>query len=941
MTTTSADLAYQHIFESMAATSVSADKTANDPALSTPPSSSSSQSSAQSSSISSLSTRGSSTPDSPTSTPAAPPRRQKSVIAAIFSRSTYSFTPRQRAQRKKQRLDLRRQNSARKRDSVPRTLRPDTTDSIASISRPTAVLSPIIPDAPQKSYSALSNIDERTANITTTSNMATEFQAAIDQAFPVPPSPHHAPRQRQPPQLPAVLNRPRRISSMPGGVSNGQNQKAPQNAFPRRQAQCPPSIPIRQDHYHHQQQLPRGISSHSGPPRQHNARAPSWNSSTSFEAILSSSSTPRPADLATFASNIPQSAPVRHQQQLQPSFDLAAEAEKFTPRPTYATGEQFALLPGNVLELILDELKALHLKPGSDSCASCWTRDVCSIALACRKWTKFARTSLYEHVQIVGCDSPAMKKRHKMLEFPRLALLRRTLRSSQQIAVIVKTLRVPVLTPSMNKDNYYNAVASIIMACPNFERLVALYPAYDHLFNRLFYALSSRNKLRHMDWVLEPASLPTPPARPMSSRGSQLRSRLTPLNIAPTNLNAMQSDAWLDLHSNWSHLTTLNIHALPGGALTPNNLVVQAIAQLPKLKNLFLSNLSHAAFNDEGLMALPALKTLSMTRLNGITGRGISAFANRPESRSITRLDMRHLNIESLAPICRVLATCMSLETLIFVQARAPAMPAEDMFCLMPYAASLSLRSLHWDITTPSDPSRAAPSDVILARSIAAEGFPALRSVRVPADPEGIFQALCRPVERIDLPNDRFRLTSPRAPALRSPPATPTSAKSITGKSPFLASPSTPLPALGGMVTTPISAGPGGSEAFVDARLSSHLVEARILAQARIENARQFPRFFAHVVDEQGRLIEKVAMGGFMGELQSKIEYVLLPDRHATDAAGGLLDMGHILAARDAEISGLDLCTGRWNMMTEAAYDKKDRDRWWHAESPRWTHMEL
>lgn len=63
--------------------------------------------------------------------------------------------------------------------------------------------------------------------------------------------------------------------------------------------------------------------------------------------------------------------------------------------PQAKPNEIFAALPGEVLELILDELKKLHLRPGSESCATCWMRDLCSVTLSSRKWSKFARTSLY------------------------------------------------------------------------------------------------------------------------------------------------------------------------------------------------------------------------------------------------------------------------------------------------------------------------------------------------------------------------------------------------------------------------------------------------------------------------------------------------------------------------------------------------------------------
>lgn len=57
-------------------------------------------------------------------------------------------------------------------------------------------------------------------------------------------------------------------------------------------------------------------------------------------------------------------------------------------------GEIFAKLPGEVLELILGELKKLHLEKPTESCATCWMRDVCSVTLTARKWCKFARVAL-------------------------------------------------------------------------------------------------------------------------------------------------------------------------------------------------------------------------------------------------------------------------------------------------------------------------------------------------------------------------------------------------------------------------------------------------------------------------------------------------------------------------------------------------------------------
>lgn len=58
------------------------------------------------------------------------------------------------------------------------------------------------------------------------------------------------------------------------------------------------------------------------------------------------------------------------------------------------TGDLFAALPEEVLGLILDELKKLHLKPGSTSCATCMMRDLCSVSVSAKKLMKVARVAL-------------------------------------------------------------------------------------------------------------------------------------------------------------------------------------------------------------------------------------------------------------------------------------------------------------------------------------------------------------------------------------------------------------------------------------------------------------------------------------------------------------------------------------------------------------------
>jgi hypothetical protein len=59
------------------------------------------------------------------------------------------------------------------------------------------------------------------------------------------------------------------------------------------------------------------------------------------------------------------------------------------------SNETFAALPVEVLELILEKLKQLHLGAGSTSCTTCWMRDLCNVCLSSRKWAQSARAALY------------------------------------------------------------------------------------------------------------------------------------------------------------------------------------------------------------------------------------------------------------------------------------------------------------------------------------------------------------------------------------------------------------------------------------------------------------------------------------------------------------------------------------------------------------------
>ncbi|KAI1119654.1 hypothetical protein F5Y14DRAFT_10864 [Nemania sp. NC0429] len=591
-------------------------------------------------------------------------------------------------------------------------------------------------------------------------------------------------------------------------------------------------------------------------------------------------------------------------------------------------GELFAALPDEVLSLILQRLKESHLKLGSASCATCMMRDLCAVAVSAKKLLKVARLALYEDIQLVGADSQAQKKRLKISFGSRLVLLRRTLRSNPGIAVLVRSLKAPAVPQGVQPEPYQNLVASVIMACPNFEKLVGPHQNYDFTFSRLFHALSTREQLREIHWTLEPSK--TQKKRRMSNAAPMLNAGNPNYQEAPGDLRPEQSDEFRELHMNWMNLTTLSIHCLPGATLTPVSLLPDILADISSLQSLHLSHLPFTAFNDANLLSLPALQTLTLSHLPGVSSIGLSAFSRRPSSRSIRNFSLHHLDVDSLPTLAQILSNLQSLETFTLVQTHAPILPEGEMIWLFPYLASATLEKLHWDI--PSFASTANMADSILAKSIMAHGFPALRTLRTPADPEGIFQALCKPLEKIDMASDKYRGLIAKAGSSRpkSPPATPTTPR--TPRTPGSDNPKSPFG-----LNFPMD------DQLFPSKVSSNLAQSRLEAQRRLEMARSQPRFTFNLVDEHGKILETKKMAGFMGEVGSPINYCLVPDAGASDESGGLVEISDVLGdgGENLKDGNREGCTGRWNTYSDVVVDKKDRERWWHTERGRWRAVQL
>lgn len=604
-------------------------------------------------------------------------------------------------------------------------------------------------------------------------------------------------------------------------------------------------------------------------------------------------------------------------------------------------GEVFKKLPKEVLDVILKELRKLHLwEKGSQTCATCWMRDACSLVLVSRKWAASATPILYESIWLSGDDPVShIKKTFKLKYGTRLKLLRRSLRKNVALANHVRELKLPdmpeIASTPTEKEAYLDMVASVIMACPNLERLFGLHPLYTQQFTRLNHALSTRTKLTEHVWNM--ASRPDTRRSQESFKKERRRSRyismpekllardqqVAPLFNPPPEIN---SDAdFLELHSNWTNLTTLAIHCSPGGTISPS-LLQQTIGSLPSLTNLALSSLSLIPV--DVLSDLPPLKSLHLSKVS-ILPQDLASFVVSPVGQSLNSLTLSHIPLDSLEFLTRLFSNLKSLTHFSLIQNHAPCLPANTAVFLHPYLASASLRYMTWDILHPDD----GPNDAtrILAASISAGGFPDLRSLKAPCDYEGSLQLVCRPMDRIELPSDKYG----NSRGAHAPDRKDSGISGIVG--------------IGGFTRLGSPEGEMGESGY-----TRSLRAARRTAQARIELARLEPKFRVIVEDwtipAKPRFEARFDVGAYFGTAGCPVVYDLSEDVDGKDSAGmsiedvlvdGQATSPVVSSATACSCSSAGTCDGRWNEWPRESGEKRKRGWALHRERLRWEPVEL
>ena len=453
--------------------------------------------------------------------------------------------------------------------------------------------------------------------------------------------------------------------------------------------------------------------------------------------------------------------------------------QKFTPRVDWPK------LPTSAFECVLDQLRLMHVSTNSASCTTCYMRDLCALQTICRAWELPVQTKLYSNIEILGAEDPLKIKKTRIKYGARLTLLRRTLRSRPMLASLVEGLHVPdpIIPlylanggPNPEYDEYVCLLASVVQACPNLRTFDGFYPFYNHTFDRLTHALSTRLNLKQHVWIIAEND-------DVNERAQKQLAGL---------LDVHQRYEFVQYHHNWSKLETLMLCSPASLGVIEHDLFLSMFRSLPALRHLCVSSFDADDFNNDTLIALPKLRTLRLEECSGITDAGLTKWAASPATIMMENLSLIHQNVVSLITIAKIFAGLIRLRRFSILQTDASPDVPLDMAILQPLLASETLQFMHWDIGEDNSSCRSPTEyenvdlkelkskkglhpNIQLALSIAHRGFPALTHLRAPRDlsSPGVLQSVCRPVSNglILLPADKFSMarmyTAPNSNSLQ------------------------------------------------------------------------------------------------------------------------------------------------------------------------------
>ncbi|KAF2745204.1 hypothetical protein M011DRAFT_406986 [Sporormia fimetaria CBS 119925] len=564
----------------------------------------------------------------------------------------------------------------------------------------------------------------------------------------------------------------------------------------------------------------------------------------------------------------------------------------------------FNRLPSEVCDCIVTHLRQLHRSSHVHH-----LRDLCNLSLTSRAWRQAAIAPMYRKAHILTDTEHKRSPRLKVKGVSRLKLLRRTLRESPRLAMVVRELELSDVQAmyadaGIAKGEIVNQVASLVIACPNLERVIGFYVPYMHTFDRFSYALATRTHLKERSWLLSE---------------EQDHSSADEDNDSDPDCNYYirsqdPTERFLEFNANHKHLTAFSIQQEKSHKATHMSFraIIGTLRQFPLLQNLSLSGLSSSSFTNMTLNALPpGLQTLRLESLAGINDKGLFRFAASHLSESLRHLSLKDLEIRNVSTIAAFLSPHLgSLEHLTLNQYHAPVLADLDSASTdIVELTSTSLKSLNWQIRSQSpvqilsstyvqphtrtsthlylsEPSPCFATS-LLARCIKQGKFPALRRVRVPHDPQGVIQSVCKPMASALLPEDAPFVHSRRkndrkhdACQHRIETTTTKSLDMIPGSRKAVYTKHRTDSATSSPTSTSVDVGSASSHRSrmhaLDVTNSTLVgLHSRLLAQSRIEGVRRQRQTFIafRVFDPEGKIIVDVAFYCFLGDLRSKISY--------------------------------------------------------------------
>jgi hypothetical protein len=334
-------------------------------------------------------------------------------------------------------------------------------------------------------------------------------------------------------------------------------------------------------------------------------------------------------------------------------------------------------------------------------------------------------------------------------------------------------------------------------------------------------------------------------------------------------------------------LTTLVLHQEDPHIVTTLNFraIVGTLRQLPNLRELSISGLPESSFTNLTLNALPpTLKLLRLENLPGVDDKGLRRFTSSHLMTSIENLLLIDVEILDLTSISNILsAHSANLKAFSLAQDRAPGLPTRNSTPATFH--SPTLRYIHWEIRSDAGPfptlpfasnSPITPEELsfpftnkepissfatsLLATSIKNGAFTSLRRIRIPHDPQGLVQELCKPLAIALLPCD---MASPSF-VMSLPKKMADNPERNTAADPAFSPP---------IMTTDFT------QAMPTPTLS------RLAAQARIMAARKNTLMTVRVYDPNNKIKDNRMIRDFIGQVDSRITYDLRADRRRLYAA--------------------------------------------------------